>query len=279
MNEIILNNIELPNILETGFYSAFEPFYHMRRKATFHVLILVVEGAIFVTEDEIDYQINKGELFFLKAGILHYGKVEIQKGTRWYYIHFDLPQNNILDWDFEKIKFFKQKEIPIPKKTVLGENTSCEILISQIVNDFHSTDAEKLWNINAKFFGFFSELLRFNGESIFRKKEQSEKISYKIQKFLEKNCEKKFSVADIEATFFLSYKRLAAIFKNETGENMQSFHTKCKINMACNLLRTTTMNINEVGREVGFEDQLYFSRVFKAHTGTSPTLWRKNIKY
>lgn len=280
MNEIIINNRLLPKVLETGFYSAFEAFYHMKRKATFHVLILVVEGTIFVTEDNVDYQINKGELFFLKADILHYGKVEIPKATRWYYIHFDLPQSEYLIYD-DRGTFCEEdkKGLLIPKKIFLGEKSDCEMMIAELVNDFHSEEKEKLWTINARFFNFFNELLRLEGKSIFKKKDELVKLSRKIQIYLEENYAKKFLVSQIEEEFCLSYKRLAAIFKKESGESMQAYHNKCKINKACHLLKTRTMNINEVGREVGFEDQLYFSRVFKAIKGESPLQWRKKIKY
>ncbi|MEA7548802.1 helix-turn-helix domain-containing protein, partial [Salmonella enterica subsp. enterica serovar Anatum] len=37
------------------------------------------------------------------------------------------------------------------------------------------------------------------------------------------------------------------------------------------LLSTTRMPIATVGRNVGFDDQLYFSRVFKKCTGASPS--------
>ena len=47
------------------------------------------------------------------------------------------------------------------------------------------------------------------------------------------------------------------------------------INKAIELLETTNLNISEIARMLGFDDSLYFSRVFKKETGTSP---KKYIK-
>ena len=53
-------------------------------------MIYVADGVIYVTEDEKDHEIGAGELFFLKNRIRHYGKREIPRGTKWYYVHFFL---------------------------------------------------------------------------------------------------------------------------------------------------------------------------------------------
>ena len=41
------------------------------------------------------------------------------------------------------------------------------------------------------------------------------------------------------------------------------------------LLQTTQEPIASVGREVGYDDQLYFSRVFRKRTGVSPSDFRR----
>lgn len=45
---------------------------------------------------------------------------------------------------------------------------------------------------------------------------------------------------------------------------------------AQNLLERGVYNIREVAEVVGYENPLYFSRVFKKEVGMSPTEYRKN---
>lgn len=64
----------MPRVSICNHLIAHKPFFHKDRIAPFHVLIYVVKGTIYVTEDEIDYEIHPGELIFLKSGVRHYGK-------------------------------------------------------------------------------------------------------------------------------------------------------------------------------------------------------------
>ena len=42
------------------------------------------------------------------------------------------------------------------------------------------------------------------------------------------------------------------------------------------LLRHTNVSVSSVAREVGYEDQLAFSKIFKKKFGISPAQYRKN---
>ena len=74
MHELILWNNSMPVINGCDKLVAPEDFLHADRILDFHVLIYVVDGAIYVTEDDVDYDVEAGGLMFLKAGVHHYGK-------------------------------------------------------------------------------------------------------------------------------------------------------------------------------------------------------------
>jgi YesN/AraC family two-component response regulator len=42
------------------------------------------------------------------------------------------------------------------------------------------------------------------------------------------------------------------------------------------MLLTTSKSIQEIAYELGYDDALYFSRVFKKRIGVSPTTYRAN---
>lgn len=54
--------------------------------------------------------------------------------------------------------------------------------------------------------------------------------------------------------------------------------TNIRINSAKNLLANTQLHINEVGRSVGYDNQFYFSRIFKNNTGYTPSAYRNKYQ-
>ena len=63
-------------------------------------------------------------------------------------------------------------------------------------------------------------------------------------------------------------------FKKEYNDTPTNYIIGKKIEKAKKLLKTTNMLISEVGYEVGFSDQLYFTRIFKKRTGSNPSNYR-----
>ena len=67
MNEILFSNRELPRLRAAEYLVIASPFVHVDRIAPFHVLIYVTSGTIYVTEDGVPYDVQPGELLFLKS--------------------------------------------------------------------------------------------------------------------------------------------------------------------------------------------------------------------
>lgn len=265
MNEILLCNTELPIVSACNYLAATEPFYHADRVADFHVMIYVTEGCIYVTEDNVDYDIHAGELFFLKSGIRHFGKIEIKRGTCWHFVHFYMGNFSA--------KFFTDTRphplyLMLPKKLSSLEDTDVARHIAEFTEYFHNEDFLHLWNINNLFFRLLTEIACYQEQSPLS-------LSDRIAGYLTEHYENPFSAAVLEQHFFLSYKHMAAVFKKEKQLTMQQFHTRVRMNTACKLLRSTLLPIGEIGRQVGYTDILYFSRCFHAVIGMSPSEYRK----
>jgi DNA-binding LacI/PurR family transcriptional regulator/AraC-like DNA-binding protein len=61
--------------------------------------------------------------------------------------------------------------------------------------------------------------------------------------------------------------------KELTGFTIQTLHEKLKIEQAKNLLQVDSIKLSEIASRLGFQNQNYFSSVFKKNTGMSPRAW------
>ncbi len=65
------------------------------------------------------------------------------------------------------------------------------------------------------------------------------------------------------------------VFKEATGKTPQQYLIGYRMAKAAELLKLTSMSVAEVGAEVGYPNQLHFSRAFKSVYGLSPRDWRR----
>ena len=56
------------------------------------------------------------------------------------------------------------------------------------------------------------------------------------------------------------------------------FVASLRIERAKNLLSFTNTPVGEVGALCGYPDSVYFSRIFRSHTGMTPTAYRRRIE-
>src|SRR5690606_9257825 len=76
----------------------------------------------------------------------------------------------------------------------------------------------------------------------------------------------------------LSSSRFAHLFQETTGTSPLRYLESLRIWKAQELLIGTSKSIKEIGREVGFEDPLYFSKVFRRNLGSGPRAFRKESR-
>lgn len=75
----------------------------------------------------------------------------------------------------------------------------------------------------------------------------------------------------------ISPNHLNKVIRTETGKSASELINQICMLEAKVLLGQTSLNINEIAAELGFEDDSYFSRFFKKHAGVSPSDYRKMI--
>lgn len=92
--------------------------------------------------------------------------------------------------------------------------------------------------------------------------------------FLQQNYSRTIGVEDAARHVGVSRSYLYRAFQSEFGCSPIVYLTQYRIQRAKQLLRHSTLPVSVVAASVGFEDPLYFSRVFHREAGRSPTEYR-----
>jgi two-component system, response regulator YesN len=113
-------------------------------------------------------------------------------------------------------------------------------------------------------------------ETLKLKKESSNQLIQKIESFLKLNLSEPISLQRVCEMFNISQPYLSRQFRTYKNLSFNDYITNLRINEAKKLMtEQPNMLLKDIAEIVGYQDQHYFSRIFKIVTGISPSDYRK----
>ncbi|KKO51467.1 response regulator transcription factor [Paenibacillus sp. DMB20] len=100
-------------------------------------------------------------------------------------------------------------------------------------------------------------------------------IIHDIARYLKQSYHQEISLQDIASRFFLSREYISRKFRQEFGVTLSDFLGRIRIDKAKLLLLNPNLRIAQVAEMVGYQDEKYFSKVFKKLEGQTPNDYRK----
>ena len=95
--------------------------------------------------------------------------------------------------------------------------------------------------------------------------------------YIKEYCCEKITLEDVAHYVHKSPFYFSHIIKDETGLTFNDYLTKMRVEKAKELLKDSNLSIATIAIEVGYNDQSYFSKVFKYWEGISPARYRKKV--
>ncbi len=89
--------------------------------------------------------------------------------------------------------------------------------------------------------------------------------------YLNENFDREIDYEQLALDLDIAYNRFRSVFKKQTGLPLHQYLLKVRMDRARELLRLRQYTIKEIADKVGFEDPLYFSRLFKKLVGVAPS--------
>lgn len=110
---------------------------------------------------------------------------------------------------------------------------------------------------------------------------QAEKYSAVVQKamdYISVHLHEPISLDDLSKHCSLCSRSLSLRFKKETGLGIPDYIHSEKMREAKYMLSHTQYSLSEISCFLNYPSQSYFTQIFKRYTGTTPQLYRDNIK-
>jgi two-component system response regulator YesN len=187
-------------------------------------------------------------------------------------IFCSLQSTHILS--FEQIQVW-ENQFELLRKNWLNEYN--------IIEEISFYNGKDYWNVDGSF-SFekfkaekskeFHELIHF----LYKVKYQKAKNSIQeIEAFIRENYEKDITLQEIAERFYLSREYISRRFKQEYNETITNYLTKIRIEKAKELLENPHFKIYEISFKVGYQNEKYFSKVFKKSVGLTPNEYRLSV--
>lgn len=110
------------------------------------------------------------------------------------------------------------------------------------------------------------------GKSLFLMNEMDAAVQY-----FHENYNRSISIEAYAADHSMSVSWFIRNFKEYTGETPARYILSLRISNARTLLENTSCSVSEISDIVGYDNPLYFSRIFKKQCGMSPSDFRKQL--
>jgi AraC-like DNA-binding protein len=109
-------------------------------------------------------------------------------------------------------------------------------------------------------------------------KEQDEAFLQKVRAFIEQRLPDNVRVGELSKALFFTRVQVFRKIKSLTGQSPSQYIRAIRLQKALDLLQATNLCVAEVAYSVGFDDPKYFTRVFSAAYGQSPSVFCKSVK-
>ncbi len=102
-----------------------------------------------------------------------------------------------------------------------------------------------------------------------------------VLNYIEQNYDRPISVQEIADHLALDRSYVHRIFKREMKMSVKEYILSVRLANACSYLLYSDLSVSDISRSVGYDDVLYFSKLFHKKKGMSPTQYRqaKRIEY
>ena len=245
----------------------------------------VTEGSVILGCGNRKYQMESGDIFFINSNVLHsMHKNNTSKQAVFKSIAF---QSSIISENINSI-FYSKYLLPILsninfKECIITKDNSSYYsilnILSKVWNLVYSEDSDYEIKVRNELSTFFCILNQFQKNI---KEIKSQKIpNYLPEKrvqilldYIHTHFQEKITIEELAKTTSISKTEVLRCFKTIMGISPISYLNSYRLQRAAHMLINTEKSIQEIAEICGFDDNSYFSKLFKKKYHVTPHDYR-----
>jgi AraC-like DNA-binding protein len=256
-------------ISDLGYYPVANHHFRFRKNgAKEYIFIYCTKGKGEITIENKRTQITPNHFFIIPKKTRHEYKADDANPWSIYWFHFNGSFGKEIYNRYTKTDANNHKNIPFSKSIIDQFDKIFDLFNNNYL--LNHIEYANLLSLN-----FISSFVYYDLQSI-SNTPQSDNLIDSVKNFLLNNTDKNFTLDEIASKFNYSKSYLHSKFKIKTGYSVLVFFKLKKVQKACELLSYTDLSIKEISYKTGFDDPLYFSRIFKKYMGKSPRNYKKS---
>lgn len=279
----LANFISVNKIVTVHHYEFSKDFHFDGESHNFWEMVYVDKGQVKISADSRTFYLKQGQITFHKPNEFHAISADGTNTADVFVISFVSTSSSM--------SFFKNKIIHLPEKL----KNKMFSLIQESLDAFESIDLscqELKGKSNIPIGG--QQMIRIHLEELLimliRQENNEEKPSFFLTKESMENHIVEHMIKTINENIYthivvndlcesMNYSRayLAKIFKSSTGLSIGEYITNAKINEAKKLIRKNKYTFVQISDMLHFDNQHYFSRVFKKVTNFTPSQYKNSV--
>lgn len=263
-------------------------------------LIFCVDGVAKMYLEDEEYEITRGDVFFLRPGLRNRMVVEESEFFHAHCIHFDWYQMD------EMVNFTAERVYIWPADTEedkallerLKTRPNADVAEFSFPPLIRGTDYDKLlplfrsihiayrdgsipahMRMRGMFFEIVAELM-FTRDLSFSSTEKSHRFMVdRAVKYINEHYRENITVPMLADMVGMSGKYFGVIFKRVTGRTVSEYTMQVRMQKTEELLLKTPLSLDEIANEVGVGDEYYIVKLFKRYKGVTPGRYRRMLLY
>jgi AraC family transcriptional regulator of arabinose operon len=228
-------------------------------------IIYIAKGKCLCTIDGLDTTIQEGNIILFKPNEPQYYSYSSADSTETYWIHFT---------GYGVPEYLGRLGLLTKPIHYIGLNDSCIELFKLICHELQIKNSAYPHIAAAYLYEIISTFSRILSISNENKTLIHNDIFQSVIQLMHSKYSENLPISYYANKCNLSLYRFIHKFKQHTGMSPLEYITNIRINTAKDLLSSSSLSISEVSSIVGYENPLYFSRIFKKVLGSSPSSFK-----